>query len=180
MDLLEDEKESPTMEELGERIYTAHNIFPITTYSPFADTMVQLRASMDRWSRTLRYTVELRPCKRSSRLSRRRCILGLTGSLVTDSIMTTWLNEFDFQKANKAVINTYAKASAKVLTFRDRRGTKGKGQQGRRCGQRQLGAQKRYKAAEGHGLGVAPKPKPNFPIWKALGALCSAGCPTHE
>eukprot|EP00854_Cymbomonas_tetramitiformis_P001456 gene1456-biopygen1319 len=106
MDLLEDEKESPTMEELGERIYTAHNIFPITTYSPFADTMVQLRASMDRWSRTLRYTVELRPCKRSSRLSRRRCILGLTGSLVTDSIMTTWLNEFDFQKANKAVINT--------------------------------------------------------------------------
>eukprot|EP00854_Cymbomonas_tetramitiformis_P005864 gene5864-biopygen5891 len=45
--------------------------------------------------------------------------------LVTDFVLTKWLKEFDTQKA-KAVINTHAEASAKVLTFRDRQGGKGK------------------------------------------------------
>ncbi|KAK3248980.1 hypothetical protein CYMTET_41578 [Cymbomonas tetramitiformis] len=50
-----------------------------------------------------------------------------TEGLVTDSVLTKWLKEFDNTKA-KAVINMHAKASAKTSTFRNRqfRG-KGKG-----------------------------------------------------
>ncbi|KAK3268306.1 hypothetical protein CYMTET_23178 [Cymbomonas tetramitiformis] len=46
--------------------------------------------------------------------------------LVSDSVLTKWLKEFDTTKA-KAVMNTHAKASAKVSTFRDRQAGKGKG-----------------------------------------------------
>ncbi|KAK3256298.1 hypothetical protein CYMTET_34561 [Cymbomonas tetramitiformis] len=49
--------------------------------------------------------------------------------LVSDSVLTKWLKEFDTTKA-KAVMNTHAKASAKVSTFRDRQGGKGKGAAG--------------------------------------------------
>ncbi|KAK3252441.1 hypothetical protein CYMTET_38263 [Cymbomonas tetramitiformis] len=50
--------------------------------------------------------------------------------LVSDSVLTKWLKEFDTTKA-KAVMNTHAKANAKVSTFRDRQGGKGKGKGGR-------------------------------------------------
>ncbi|KAK3239619.1 hypothetical protein CYMTET_50463 [Cymbomonas tetramitiformis] len=49
--------------------------------------------------------------------------------LVSDSVLTKWLKEFDTTKA-KAVMNTHAKASAKVSTVRDRPGGKGKGATG--------------------------------------------------
>ncbi|KAK3262767.1 hypothetical protein CYMTET_28392 [Cymbomonas tetramitiformis] len=49
--------------------------------------------------------------------------------LVTDSVLTKWLKEFDTTKA-KAVMQTHAKANAKGSTFRDRQGGKGKGAAG--------------------------------------------------
>ncbi|KAK3263841.1 hypothetical protein CYMTET_27384 [Cymbomonas tetramitiformis] len=49
--------------------------------------------------------------------------------LVTNSVLTKWLKEFDTTKA-KAVMQTHAKANAKVSTFRDRQGGKGKGATG--------------------------------------------------
>ncbi|KAK3244183.1 hypothetical protein CYMTET_46196 [Cymbomonas tetramitiformis] len=57
-----------------------------------------------------------------------------TEGLVTDSVLSKWLKEFDTTKA-KAVMRTHAKASAKISTFRDRPGAAknkgGKGEGGR-------------------------------------------------
>ena len=69
--------------------------------------------------------------------------------LVTDSVLTKWLKEFDATKA-KAVMQTHAKASAKVSTFRDRQGGKGKGVGGGGAGKGEGG---RGSGKGGRGLG---------------------------
>ncbi|KAK3251689.1 hypothetical protein CYMTET_38976 [Cymbomonas tetramitiformis] len=48
MDWLEDEKDPPTMQELGKRIYTAHNTFKaVVALLSNQYTIIQLEASME-------------------------------------------------------------------------------------------------------------------------------------
>ncbi|KAK3270288.1 hypothetical protein CYMTET_21313 [Cymbomonas tetramitiformis] len=123
MDWLMDEKEPPTFEELGERVYTAHNTFKgVFALLSIHYTMLQLRASMES-DATVNGGSEALRAKLA--FSEERVYAG-SDWLVTDSVRTKWLKEFDTQKP-KAVINTHAKASSKVSTFRDRQGGKGKG-----------------------------------------------------
>eukprot|EP00854_Cymbomonas_tetramitiformis_P034355 gene34355-biopygen26797 len=69
MDLLED-SEPPSVEELGERIYTAHNMFKGVFVLPTSHyTVIQLRAGME------------------------------CSTTVHDSVLTKWLKELDTQKA---------------------------------------------------------------------------------
>ncbi|KAK3258262.1 hypothetical protein CYMTET_32688 [Cymbomonas tetramitiformis] len=58
--------------------------------------------------------------------------------LVSDSVLTKWLKEFDAQKS-KALMNSHGKATAKVSTFRDRQGGKGKGAMGGGAGKGEAG-----------------------------------------
>eukprot|EP00854_Cymbomonas_tetramitiformis_P034171 gene34171-biopygen18144 len=125
---LQGEKEPPGVEDLGERVYTAHN----TLKGVFAllinrYTMIQLRASMESDATTRGGAEALRA---KPAFVEEKVYAGSDG-LVTNSILTKWLKEFDTKKA-KAVTNTpakaTAKASAKVSTFRDRQEEKAKTQ----------------------------------------------------
>ncbi|KAK3284622.1 hypothetical protein CYMTET_7725 [Cymbomonas tetramitiformis] len=80
--------------------------------------------------------------------------------LVSDSVLTKWLKEFDTTKA-KAVMQTHAKASAKVSTFRDRQGGKGKGTAGSRAG----------KGEGGRGSGEGAGANSEVMQWISKGAI---------
>ncbi|KAK3251571.1 hypothetical protein CYMTET_39090 [Cymbomonas tetramitiformis] len=126
LDWCHDEKDAPTVEELGERVYTAHN----TLKGVFAllsnrYTMLQLRASMES-NATSHSGAEALRAKLT--FIEEKVYAGPYG-LASDSVLTKWLKEFDTTKT-KAVMQTHAKASAKVSTFRDRQGGKGKGATG--------------------------------------------------
>ncbi|KAK3233422.1 hypothetical protein CYMTET_56283 [Cymbomonas tetramitiformis] len=77
--------------------------------------------------------------------------IAFSDGLVSDSVLTKWLKEFDTTKA-KAVMNTHAKASAKVSTFRDRQGGKSKGAAGGGAGKGE-GGRGSGKGGKGLGLG---------------------------
>ncbi|KAK3287031.1 hypothetical protein CYMTET_5441 [Cymbomonas tetramitiformis] len=123
MDWLMDEKEPPSFEELGKRIYTAHNTFKgVFALLSNQYTMIQLRASMES-DATVHGGAEALRAKLA--FIEEKAYAG-TDKIVTDTVLTKWLKEFDNTKA-KAVMNMHAKASAKISTFRDRQGGKGKG-----------------------------------------------------
>ncbi|KAK3252908.1 hypothetical protein CYMTET_37814 [Cymbomonas tetramitiformis] len=123
LDWCQDEKDPPTVEELSERVFAAHNTFK-GGFSLLNNryTMLQLRASMESDATSHGGAEALRA---KLAFIEEKVYAGSDG-LVSDSVLTKWLKEFDTTKA-KAVMNTHAKASAKVSTFRDRQGGKGKG-----------------------------------------------------
>ncbi|KAK3238215.1 hypothetical protein CYMTET_51759 [Cymbomonas tetramitiformis] len=124
LDWIEDPTDPPNLEDLAERIFAAHN----TVKGVFAllsnrYTMIQLRAGMES-DATIHGGADALRAKLA--FIEEKVYAGTEG-LVTDSVLTKWLKEFDNTKA-KAVMNTHAKASAKTSTFRDRQGGgKGKG-----------------------------------------------------
>ncbi|KAK3236557.1 hypothetical protein CYMTET_53307 [Cymbomonas tetramitiformis] len=123
MNWLMDEKDPPTIKDLGERIYTAHNTFKgIFALLSNGYTMIQLRASMESDAMVHGAADALRA---KPAFIEEKVYAGTDG-LVTDSVLTKWLMEFHTQKT-KAVMNAHAKAGAKVSTFHDRQGGKGKG-----------------------------------------------------
>ncbi|KAK3266035.1 hypothetical protein CYMTET_25314 [Cymbomonas tetramitiformis] len=123
LDWCQDEKDPPTVEELSERVFAAHNTFK-GVFSLLSNryTMLQLRASMESDATSHGGAEALRA---KLAFIEEKVYAGSDG-LVSDSVLTKWLKEFDTTKA-KAVMNTHAKASAKVSTFRDRQAGKGKG-----------------------------------------------------
>ncbi|KAK3246580.1 hypothetical protein CYMTET_43889 [Cymbomonas tetramitiformis] len=123
LDWCQDEKEPPTVEELSERVFAAHNTFK-GVFSLLSNryTMLQLRASMESDATSHGGAEALRA---KLAFIEEKVYAGSDG-LVSNSVLTKWLKEFDTTKA-KAVMNTHAKASAKVSTFRDRQAGKGKG-----------------------------------------------------
>ncbi|KAK3282240.1 hypothetical protein CYMTET_10013 [Cymbomonas tetramitiformis] len=126
LDWCQDEKAPPTVEELSERVFAAHNTFKgVFSLLNNRYTMLQLRASMESDATSHGGAEALRA---KLAFIEEKVYAGSDG-LVSDSVLTKWLKEFDTTKA-KAVMNTHAKASAKVSTFRDRRGGKGKGAAG--------------------------------------------------
>ncbi|KAK3238792.1 hypothetical protein CYMTET_51231 [Cymbomonas tetramitiformis] len=145
MDWLMDEKDLPAMEDLGKRIfYTAHNTFKgVFALLSNRCTMIQLRASMESGATVHGGVVALQA--KLAFIEEKVC--AGTDRLVTDSVLTKWLKEFDTQKA-KAVVSMHTKASATVSTFVTVKEAKGKG------GGAGAGA---VKVAEGQGLGVAPR-----------------------
>ncbi|KAK3271762.1 hypothetical protein CYMTET_19907 [Cymbomonas tetramitiformis] len=144
MDWLMDEKDLPAMEDLGKRIfYTAHNTFKgVFALLSNRCTMIQLSASMESGATVHGGVVALQA--KLAFIEEKVC--AGTDRLVTDSVLTKWLKEFDTQKA-KAVVSMHTKASATVSTFVTVKEAKGKG------GGAGAGA---VKVAEGQGLGVAP------------------------
>ncbi|KAK3287954.1 hypothetical protein CYMTET_4562 [Cymbomonas tetramitiformis] len=131
LDWMDDASQPPTLEEMGERTYTVQN----TLKGVFAllsnrYTMIQLRASMESDASVHGGTEALRA---KLAFVEEKVYAGTEG-LVTDSVLSKWLKEFDTAKA-KAVMQTHAKASAKISTFRDRPGAAknkgGKGEGGR-------------------------------------------------
>ncbi|KAK3238437.1 hypothetical protein CYMTET_51557 [Cymbomonas tetramitiformis] len=123
LDWCQDEKDPPTVEELSERVFAAHNTFKgVFSLLNNRYTMLQLRASMESDATSHGGAEALRA---KLAFIEEKVYAGSDG-LVSDSVLTKWLKEFDTTKA-KAVMNTHAKASAKVSTFRDRQGGKGKG-----------------------------------------------------
>ncbi|KAK3280628.1 hypothetical protein CYMTET_11540 [Cymbomonas tetramitiformis] len=123
LDWCQDEKDPPTVEELSERIFAAHNTFKgVFSLLNNRYTMLQLRASMESDATSHGGAEALRA---KLAFIEEKVYAGSDG-LVSDSVLTKWLKEFDTTKA-KAVMNTHAKASAKVSTFRDRQAGKGKG-----------------------------------------------------
>ncbi|KAK3284632.1 hypothetical protein CYMTET_7732 [Cymbomonas tetramitiformis] len=126
LDWCQDEKDPPTVEELSERVFAAHNTFKgVFSLLNNRYTMLQLRASMESDATSHGGAEALRA---KLAFIKEKVYAGSDG-LVSDSVLTKWLKEFDTTKA-KAVMNTHAKASAKVSTFRDRQGGKGKGAAG--------------------------------------------------
>ncbi|KAK3269832.1 hypothetical protein CYMTET_21730 [Cymbomonas tetramitiformis] len=126
LDWCQDEKDPPTVEELSERVFAAHNTFKgVFSLLNNRYTMLQLRASMESDATSHGGAEALRA---KLAFIEEKVYAGSDG-LVSDSVLTKWLKEFDTTKA-KAVMNTHAKASAKVSTFRDRQGGKGKGAAG--------------------------------------------------
>ncbi|KAK3266657.1 hypothetical protein CYMTET_24735 [Cymbomonas tetramitiformis] len=126
LDWCQDEKDPPTVEELSERVFAAHNTFKgVFSLLNKRYTMLQLRASMESDATSHGGAEALRA---KLAFIEEKVYAGSDG-LVSDSVLTKWLKEFDTTKA-KAVMNTHAKASAKVSTFRDRQGGKGKGAAG--------------------------------------------------
>ncbi|KAK3264728.1 hypothetical protein CYMTET_26550 [Cymbomonas tetramitiformis] len=122
-DWCQDEKDVPTLEDLGPRVYATHNTFKgvFALLSNWC-TMLQLRASMESDATSHGGAEALRA---KLAFIEEKMYAGGDG-LVSDSVLTRWLKEFDTTKA-KAVMQTHAMASAKVSTFRDRQGGKGKG-----------------------------------------------------
>ncbi|KAK3236517.1 hypothetical protein CYMTET_53352 [Cymbomonas tetramitiformis] len=118
-----DGADAPSLEELGERNYAPHNTIK-GVFSLLNDcyTMIQLRASMES-DATVHGGAE---ALRGKLAFIEEKVYAGTEGLVTDGVLSKWLKEFDAQKA-KAVMTTHAKASAKVLTFRDRPRGAGKG-----------------------------------------------------
>ncbi|KAK3267531.1 hypothetical protein CYMTET_23912 [Cymbomonas tetramitiformis] len=126
LDWCQDEKDPPTVEELSERVFATHNTFKgVFSLLNNRYTMLQLRASMESDATSHGGAEALRA---KFAFIEEKVYAGSDG-LVSDSVLTKWLKEFDTMKA-KAVMNTHAKASAKVSTFRDRQGGKGKGATG--------------------------------------------------
>ncbi|KAK3259929.1 hypothetical protein CYMTET_31091 [Cymbomonas tetramitiformis] len=126
MDWCQDDKDPPTVEDLSERVFAAHNTFKgVCSLLSNRYTMLQLRASMESDATSHGGAEALRA---KLAFIEEKVYAGSDG-LVSDSVLTKWLKEFDTTKA-KAVMNTHAKASAKVSTFRDRQGGKGKGAAG--------------------------------------------------
>ncbi|KAK3235192.1 hypothetical protein CYMTET_54593 [Cymbomonas tetramitiformis] len=104
------------MEELAERIFAAKN----TVKGVFAllsnrYTMIQLRVGM-KSDATIHGGVDTLRVKLT--FIKEKVYAGTEG-LITDSVLTKWLKEFDNTKA-KAAMNTHAKASAKTSPFCDR------------------------------------------------------------
>ncbi|KAK3273360.1 hypothetical protein CYMTET_18398 [Cymbomonas tetramitiformis] len=89
-------------------------------------------------------TAELRSCIEEK-------VYAGNDGLVSDSVLTKWSKEFDTTKA-KAVMNTHAKANAKVSTFRDPQGGKGKGAAGGGAGKGE-GGRGSSKGGKGSRLG---------------------------
>ncbi|KAK3278933.1 hypothetical protein CYMTET_13156 [Cymbomonas tetramitiformis] len=170
LDWCQDEKDPPTVEELSERVFAAHNTFK-GVFSLLSNryTMLQLRASMESDATSHGGAEALRA---KLAFIEEKVYAGSDG-LVSDSVLTKWLKEFDTTKA-KAVMNTHAKASAKVSTFRDRQGGKGKG-----AGKVKVAAAA-AREVKGQGLGEAPKPRPNFPITERLDAFRPSGRSTER
>eukprot|EP00854_Cymbomonas_tetramitiformis_P034028 gene34028-biopygen4774 len=110
MDLLMDEKKHPTLEELGEHVYTAHSTFKGRVPAKTLRASMEPAATVHGGSEALRAKLAFIEEK----------VYAGSDGLVTNSVFTKWLKEFDIQKA-KAVMNTHAKA------FHDRQGGKGKG-----------------------------------------------------
>ncbi|KAK3232554.1 hypothetical protein CYMTET_57091 [Cymbomonas tetramitiformis] len=142
LDWCQDKKDAPSVEELSERVYTAHNTFK-GAFALLSNryTMIQLRASMESDATSHGGAEALRA---KLAFIEEKVYAGSDG-LVSDSVLTKWLKEFDTTKA-KAVMQTHAKASAKVSTFRDRQGGKGKGAAGE-------GGRGNGKGGKGSGLG---------------------------
>eukprot|EP00854_Cymbomonas_tetramitiformis_P034200 gene34200-biopygen19794 len=107
-------------------------------------TMIQLRAGMES-DATIHGGAEALRAKLS--FVEEKVYAGTEG-LVTDSVLTKWLKEFDTTKA-KAVMYTHAKASAKTSTFRDRQG----GGKGKGAGK---GEGSRGSGKGGKGIGAGP------------------------
>ncbi|KAK3242073.1 hypothetical protein CYMTET_48217 [Cymbomonas tetramitiformis] len=144
LDWCQDEKDPPTVEELSERVFAAHNTFKgVFSLLNNRYTMLQLRASME-CDATSHGGAEALRAKLA--FIEEKVYAGSDG-FVSDSVLTKWLKEFDTTKA-KAVMNTHAKASAKVSTFRDRQGGKGKGAAGGGAGKGEGGR------GSGKGAGV--------------------------
>ncbi|KAK3252220.1 hypothetical protein CYMTET_38463 [Cymbomonas tetramitiformis] len=169
LDWCQDDEDPPTVEELSERVFATHNTFK-GVFSLLSNkyTMLQLRASMESGA-TSHGGAEA--------FIEEKVYAGGDG-LVSDSVLTKWLKEFDTTKA-KAVMNTHAKASAKVSTFRDRQGGKGKGAPGGGAGMVKVSAAA-AREVKGLGLDKAPKPKPNFSITEVLDAFRPSGRPTER
>ncbi|KAK3281633.1 hypothetical protein CYMTET_10584 [Cymbomonas tetramitiformis] len=148
LDWCQDEKDAPSVEELSERVYAAHTTFK-GVFSLLSNryTMLQLRASMEADATSHDGAEALRA---KLAFIEEKVYAGSDG-LVSDSVLTKWLKEFDTTKA-KAVIQTHAKASAKVSTFRDRQGVKGKGAAGGGAGKGE-GGRGSGKGGKGAGLG---------------------------
>ncbi|KAK3278143.1 hypothetical protein CYMTET_13901 [Cymbomonas tetramitiformis] len=126
LDWLQDEKAPPTLEELGERVCATHN----TLKGVFAllsnrYTMIQLRADM----KTNATSHGGADALRAKLAFIEEKVYARSDGLVTDSVLTMWLKDFNATKA-KGVMQTHVKASAKVSTFRDRQGGKGNGAAG--------------------------------------------------
>ncbi|KAK3239085.1 hypothetical protein CYMTET_50960 [Cymbomonas tetramitiformis] len=123
LDWCQEEKDPPTVEELSERVYATHNTFKgVFALLSNRHTMLQLRASMESDATSHGGAEALRA---KLAFIEEKVYAG-SDRLVSDSVLTKWLKEFDTTKA-KAVMQTHAKASAKVSTFRDRQGGKGNG-----------------------------------------------------
>jgi len=146
LDWMQEEKAPPTMEELGERDYATYNTLK-GVFSLLSNryTMIQLRAGMETDATAHGGADALRA---KLAFIEEKVYAGSDG-LVTDSVLTKWLKEFDATKA-KAVMQTHAKASAKISTFRDRQGGKGKGAAGGGAGKGEGG---RGSGKGGKGLG---------------------------
>ncbi|KAK3287371.1 hypothetical protein CYMTET_5118 [Cymbomonas tetramitiformis] len=126
LDWCQDEKDPPTVEELSERVFAAHNTFKgVFSLLNNRYTMLQLRASMESDATSHGEGEALRA---KLAFIEEKVYAGSDG-LVSDSVLTKWLKEFDTTKA-KAVMNTHAEANTKVSTVRDRQGVKGKGAAG--------------------------------------------------
>ncbi|KAK3257231.1 hypothetical protein CYMTET_33675 [Cymbomonas tetramitiformis] len=126
LDWCQEEKDPPTVEELSERVYAAHNTFKgVFALLSNRYTMLQLRVSMES-DATSHGGAEALWAKLA--FIEEKVYAGSDG-LVSESMLTKWLKEFDTMKA-KSVMQTHAKASAKVSTFHDRQGGKGKGAAG--------------------------------------------------
>ncbi|KAK3257507.1 hypothetical protein CYMTET_33408 [Cymbomonas tetramitiformis] len=91
MDWLMDEKERPTFEEVGERVYTAHITFK-GVFALLSDwyTMIQLKASMESDVSVHGGADALR----AKLASIEEKVYSGTDGLVTDSVLTKWLKEF--------------------------------------------------------------------------------------
>ncbi|KAK3280995.1 hypothetical protein CYMTET_11190 [Cymbomonas tetramitiformis] len=95
MDWLMDEKEPPSFEELGKRIYTAHNTFKgVFALLSNQYTMIQLRASMES-DATVHGGAEALRAKLA--FIEEKAYAG-TDKIVTDTVLTKWLKEFDNTK----------------------------------------------------------------------------------
>ncbi|KAK3240362.1 hypothetical protein CYMTET_49795 [Cymbomonas tetramitiformis] len=147
MDWLMAEKEPPSYEELGERIYTAHTFKGVFALLSNRYIMIQLRASVES-DAAVHGGAE--PLRAKLAFIEEKVYAG-TDKLVTDSVLTKWLKELDNTKV-KAVMSTHAKASAKLSTFRDRKGGKCKGSAGSGYGS-EGGGRGTGKGGRGSGLG---------------------------
>eukprot|EP00854_Cymbomonas_tetramitiformis_P002121 gene2120-biopygen2021 len=109
LDWLQDEKAPPTLEELGERVCATHN----TLKGVFAllsnrYTMIQLRADM----KTNATSHGGADALRAKLAFIEEKVYARSDGLVTDSVLTMWLKDFNATKA-KGVMQTHVKASAK-------------------------------------------------------------------
>eukprot|EP00854_Cymbomonas_tetramitiformis_P009885 gene9885-biopygen10105 len=127
MDWMQDEKDPPNFEELGERVYTAHNTFKgVFALLSNRYTMIQLRASMESDATVHGGTEALR-----AKLA-----------FVEEKVYTGTEGLEERAKASRAAELVQKVADAALV-----------------------------KAGGDQGLGVAPKPRPNFPHAESLGVF---------